>query len=434
MLVCSAPEIEFDKITDYPVEDRFMKIPIQNYLSEIDITPLRPQIAMINALNNPDYRFLVACLSRRLGKTYIANIMAQVVSLVPESSVLLMSPNYSLTQISWQLQRSFIKRFDLEVTTNNAKDKLIELSNGSTVRMGSITQADSVVGRSYDLILFDEAALSDAGKDAFNLQLRPTLDKPNSKAVFVSTPRGLHNYFHEFYQRGFDHDKYPRWVSIHADYHENTRASDEDIADAKASMSRTEFRQEYLAEFTSMAGRIWDLDETCIQDLTEMKADEDRMRRMDTIAGIDIGYKDPTAFVVIKYDHEADLYYIIDEFQDNKLTTAEQAAEVNRLDDKYTIDQIFIDSAAAQTRFDWASEYDISTSKAKKSKLDGIAAVAAIVDNNKLIVDVNCTETLKTFDQYQWNERTTKETPLHNGVQHLSDAIRYALYTYTARA
>ena len=77
-----------------------------------------------------------------------------------------MSPNYSLSQISFDLQRNLIKHFDLEVIRDNAKDKVIELSNQSTIRMGSINQVDSVVGRSYDLIIFDEAALVD-GKDAF---------------------------------------------------------------------------------------------------------------------------------------------------------------------------------------------------------------------------------------------------------------------------
>ena len=80
------------------------------------------------------------------------------------------------------MQRSLIKHFDLEVIRDNAKDKVIELSNNSTIRMGSINQVDSVVGRSYDLIIFDEAALTD-GRDAFNVALRPTLDKDNSKAI-----------------------------------------------------------------------------------------------------------------------------------------------------------------------------------------------------------------------------------------------------------
>ena len=435
MLTCSRPDVEFDFIQEFPVDDRFLKLPIQNYLDLIGITPVRPQIALINAINNPNYRFVTGCLSRRVGKTYIANILAQVVSLMPDNNILLMSPNYSLTQISWELQRQLINNFELEVTKNNAKDKVIELSNGSTIRMGSVSQADSVVGRSYDLILFDEAALSDAGKDAFNIQLRPTLDKENSKAIFISTPRGIHNYFKEFYDRGFD-DKYPAWVSIHADYLENPRAKEDDIRDARESMSRAEFRQEYLADFLSFSGRIWDLDtEICVQDLTEMKADEDRMRRMDIIAGIDIGFKDPTAFVVIGYEEATQKYYVLDEFLDNKMLTSEQAAEVTRLEEIYGLDIIYIDSAAAQTRFDWANEYDISTSKSKKSKLDGIAFVASIIDNNNLIIDESCVETQKTCDQYRWDDRPNlvKERPMHNGVQHMADAIRYALYSYVVR-
>ena len=87
------------------------------------------------------------------------------------------------------LQRSLIKHFDLEVVKDNAKDKVIELSNGSTVRMGSVNQVDSCVGRSYDLIIFDEAALAD-GRDAFNVALRPTLDKDNSKQQFLFQPQG----------------------------------------------------------------------------------------------------------------------------------------------------------------------------------------------------------------------------------------------------
>ncbi len=103
-----------------------------------------------------------------------------------------------MCQSAFDLQRNLIKHSDLEVTKDNAKDKVIEISNGFTVRMGSVNQVDSCVGRSYDLIIFDEAALAD-GKDAFNVALRPTLDKDNSKAIFISTPRGRNHWFSEFF-------------------------------------------------------------------------------------------------------------------------------------------------------------------------------------------------------------------------------------------
>ena len=238
----SRKDITCDEILDLNPETRFLKLPVAPYLEMLGIAPLASQIAIINAINNPKYRFICAALSRRQGKTYIANIIGQLVSLVPNSNILIISPNYALSQISFDLQRNLIKHFNLEVKRDNAKDKIIELSNGSTVRMGSINQVDSTVGRSYDLIIFDEAALSGDGRDAFNVALRPTLDKSNSKAIFVSTPRGKSNWFAEFYDRGYN-DQFPEWASIRATYHDNPRMSQSDIDEAKNTMSDAEFRQ-----------------------------------------------------------------------------------------------------------------------------------------------------------------------------------------------
>jgi hypothetical protein len=203
MLTISREGINNKVITEFTAAERFIKLPINNYLKLLGIgdTVNRPQVALINAVNDPKYRFICAALARRLGKTYIANIIGQLVTLVPGCNVLIMSPNYSLSSISFELQRRLIKHFDLEVERDNLKDKVLELTNGSTIRMGSITQVDSCVGRSYDLIIFDEAALGRDGESAFNVALRPTLDKPNSKAIFISTPRGKKNWFSNFYHR-----------------------------------------------------------------------------------------------------------------------------------------------------------------------------------------------------------------------------------------
>jgi PBSX family phage terminase large subunit len=411
-------------------ENRFIKLPIAEYMDLLGITPNSSQHAIINAINNPKYRFVCSAVSRRQGKTYIANIIGQLVTLVPGTNVLLMSPNYSLSQISFELQRQLIKHFDLEVLRDNAKDKVIELSNNSTIRMGSVNQVDSVVGRSYDLIIFDEAALVD-GKDAFNVALRPTLDKQNSKALFISTPRGRNNWFSEFWQRGFS-DEYPEWASIQATYHENPRLSDTDIAEAKKTMSEAEFNQEYMADFNVFEGQVWAFNhETCVADLSEVETG-----RMDVFAGMDVGYKDPTAFCVIAYDWDKEVYYLLDEYLNSERTTEQHAMEIRKLIDKWKIDYIYIDSAAQQTRFDFAQNYDISTINAKKSVLDGIGQVAGIVDNDKLIVHQACHESLICLDQYQWdpNPNLLKEKPKHNYASHMADAIRYALYSFETSA
>ena len=414
------------QLVDFQSETRFLKLPVDPYLDLLGVTPLPSQMAIINAINNNKYRFVTAAISRRQGKTYIANIIGQLVSLVPGSHILIMSPNYALSQISFDLQRQLIKHFDLEVAKDNAKDKVIELTNGSTIRMGSINQVDSCVGRSYDLIIFDEAALAD-GKEAFNVALRPTLDKDNSKALFISTPRGKNNWFAEFFNRGFT-DEFPEWASIRATYKDNPRMSETDISEARKSMSEAEFRQEYEADFNTYEGQIWNFNhEECIENLEELDTS-----KMDIFSGLDVGYRDPTAFCVIGYEWDSEKYYLLDEYLDAEKTTEQHAAEIRRLVEKWDIDYIYIDSAAQQTRFDFAQNYDISTINAKKSVLDGIAHVAAIVDNNNLLVDQRCKESLAALDQYQWdpNPNLAREKPKHNMASHMADALRYAMYSF----
>lgn len=346
-----------------------------------------------------------------------------------------MSPNYSLSQISFDLQRGLLKHFEIKPTKDNAKDKVIELENGSTIRMGSVNQVDSVVGRSYDLIIFDEAALAD-GEEAFNVQLRPTLDRENARAIFISTPRGRTNWFARFFARGFSKE-FPEWCSIKATYHENPRVSEEDILDARKSMSEAEFAQEYLADFNQYEGQIWK-----IPDLQHFEAGQsveeicaaigvDR-HKMDIIGGLDLGYKDPTAMVVIGYAWEKECFYVLDEYFLAEKTTSTHAVNIQAMIEKWDIDYIYVDHAAAQTRFDLARDYDISTIAANKSLVDGINYVASLADNDKIFINKNCTEMLTSIDAYQWdpNPNLVKEKPKHDMASHMADAMRYALYSY----
>lgn len=426
MLLVSRPDIDCDAITELPAESRFIKLPIANYLRLLGQwdTINRPQIALINAVNSPKYRFVCAALARRLGKTYIANVVGQLVTLVPNSHVLIISPNYNLSQISFELQRKLIRHFDLEVARDNLKDKIIELSNGSTVRMGSLSTVDSTVGRSYDLIIFDEAALGEGGEAAFNVALRPTLDKPNSKAIFISTPRGKQNWFSQFWQRGFS-EEFPEWISLQADYTENTRMAESDVAEARRSMSKAEFEQEYMASFTTYEGQIYQLSNEQIQ------SPPDNLRG-EAIAGCDPGYRDATAFVVIIYDASADRFWIVDEYLASETTTREHAQEFHKLCAQWGVETIFIDSAAAQFASDLAYLYDLATTRAKKDVLPGIAYIQTLIAQDRLRVAPHCTHALAVFDQYRWDnkEGLTRERPKHDQYSHMADAIRYALYSY----
>ena len=433
-MLVSRDDISYKELTNYG-DDSFLKFPIDNYLSMLPskepIEAIPPQIALINAVNNPKYRFIVAVLARRTGKSFISNVIGQLTVLVPGTSVLIIAPNYSLSSISWDLQRKFLRDFDIELRRSNAKDKVIELENGSMIRMGSVTQVDSVVGRSYDLIIFDEAALNDDGESAFNIQLRPTLDKPNSKAIFISTPRGK-NWFEKFYKRGFtteDSEKYyPTWASILSTYKDNPRAIEADVEDARRSMSNAEFSQEYECSFIALEGRIF---EGFKPSEHVGYIDLDQVDTLDVIAGLDVGFKDPTAMVVMLTDGET--FFIVDEYQAQGRQTSSHAKELQKLIDKWEIDFIYIDSAAQQTKYDLAMDYDISTVNAKKSVLDGIGYVGSIIDHDRLLVSKDCYRSIEALENYRWDDKAglLNERPVHDDYCHMADAIRYAMYSHS---
>jgi hypothetical protein len=110
----SRQDLISEKIVEYVSDNRFLKLPVAPYLELLGVQPLPSQMAIINAVNNPKYRFVCAAISRRQGKTYIANIIGQLVSLVPNCHILIMSPNYALSQISFDLQRNLIKLLNFQ--------------------------------------------------------------------------------------------------------------------------------------------------------------------------------------------------------------------------------------------------------------------------------------------------------------------------------
>lgn len=433
MLEVSRP-LEVDTYGTFDLEDRFLKLPAENYCSLLGIEPCRPQFAILNAINDPRYRFVTACVSRRVGKTFIANIIGQLVGLTPGTTVLIIAPDYTLASISWDLQRQLLDKFDVERKRDNAKDRVIELANGSMIRIASVSRVDSAVGRSYDLIIFDEAALNDDGGVAFNINLRPTLDKINSKCLFISTPRG-DNWFKEFYDRGFSQKpEHANWISIHADWTENPRASETDIAEARATLSHAEFEQEYMANFVTFEGQIFALSTDQIIDTTPIVEKAlDRRAHVDIIAGLDLGFNDETAMPIIICTYNSEdkpEFYIVAEYVNSGVSTATHAERIQGLMEVYDMDYIYIDHSAAQTKFDFAYLYDIPTINAKKAILDGIGFLAALIEHNQIYVDHNCVEVIYSLRNYRWKRDTANPTPEHNRASHMADALRYAIYTY----
>lgn len=430
-ITVSRDDVEKYEVVDFPIETRFFKLPVEGFLDVEGLFPRPAQIPVINALNDPKYRFIVAPLARRSGKSFISFNLAFLKSMEPNSKILLVAPNYSLANIGWTQINELTDKYQIDTSKRNSKDKEIFYENGSMIKIASISQISSAVGRSYDLVIWDEYALhenNDEARDAFMVAIRPCLDKPNSKCIFISTPRGK-TFYYELYMRGFS-DEFPNWCSIHSECYANPDMSEEDIAEAKKANSPESFKQEYEANFFTAAGTVFtSFSDNNIKDLSEMEFPH---KRFETILGLDPGYKDPNAFVVIKYDMQDDIFYIVDSFLKGGITTDVLASMIQQKVDTWGMDYMVVDSASAQLRQDLAVNYDLPSIGSKKDQLANIEYLHVLINQNKLIVDSSLEELILAFQNYSWKSDTgiagAKPRFIHDIHSHYIDAVKYPVY------
>lgn len=402
----------------------FFKIPIEKLLQKLPkpVTFNESQWAMINGLN--ESRFWVHIAGRRTGKSYAAAILAFAKLLEPNQQVMVVAPNFSLSSIIWDYVTDLIRQMDIEVEKFNQKDKVVKLINGSIFRLLSANNRDSLVGRAANLMIIDEAAII-PDDEYFIRDLRPALSTfPDSRCLWISTPRGKGNYLYEYYMRGQDRETNPDWGSAVYTWRSNPMLSEKDVAEAKRTMTRALYLQEYECEWTTTESQIYDhLNEEA------HKGNYQGKQFYETIAGLDVGYRDENVFVVIGFDGER--YFVLDEYISRESTTSELASVIQEKITEWRIDNIYIDSAAQQVKADFAYDYDIHTTNAIKSVNDGITFIQALIEQNRLFFDEDgATHTFHAMASYKWNQTTDVPKPVHDWASHPCDAVRYALYTH----
>ena len=402
----------------------FFRLSIDKLLTKLP-TPVKfneSQKAMIEGLN--ENRFFVHIAARRTGKSYAAAILAFGKLLEPGQQVMVVAPNFSLSSIIWDYVTDLIKQLEIEVDRFNQKDKVVRLINGSVFRLLSANNRDSLVGRAANLLIVDEAAII-PNEEYFTRDLRPALSTyKDSRCLWISTPRGKGNYLYNYYLRGSDQE-YADWGSALFTWRSNPLLSENDVKEARRAISRALFAQEYECEWTTTEAQIYEaLDEN--KHIGEYVGE----RFSEVIAGLDVGYRDDNVFVVIGFDGKS--YYIIDQYVSKESTTSELAARIQEKMDEWSIDTIYIDSAAQQLKADFAYDYDIYCENAVKSVNDGINYVQVLIEQDNLFFDtMGSTHCFSAMSSYRWNPNTETPKPVHDWTSHPCDAIRYAIYTHS---
>jgi len=196
-------------------------------------------------------RFKLLCSGRRFGKTYLCITRLICWALEkPGSLNWYVTANYRMAkQIAWR-QLKAMAPLDL-VVKRNESDLSIEFINGSIVALRGADNEDSLRGVSLASLVIDEAAY--VKQTAWEMVLRPALSDQGGPAWFITTPAGL-NWFHDLWEQAQDQ---PDWETFSYTTVQGGNVAAEEIEAARRTLDERTFRQEYLASFETLSGRVY---------------------------------------------------------------------------------------------------------------------------------------------------------------------------------
>ena len=403
-----------------------------------------------NLLHNspPNKRFIVACCGRRFGKSYAAAREAEIVLTQPNKVVWIVAPSYQTSEkIFRQVYENLVIKLGYKPSKYSAKEQILQFDwNGGTsfIQGKSAEHPSGLIGEGCDLVIVDEASKVPNFKRIWEMYVRPTLSDKKGRCIMISTPDGF-SYFYELYLLG-QTDK--SWYSFNSPSWFNHYAfpegeDDEDLVEARRTLSKDIYKQEYGAEFTALSGRVYDEFDRNL-DVGNFNYDP----YLPVFLSVDFGYRLPAAlfFQVYKKGDNLDWHVnIIDEIAHVKNLKVSQFAQLV-MEKNYRIARAYGDPAGYQTQssvgvgeaelFRQATGLRIFALRDRESRsiASGISHVRNFICNvnsdRRLHINKKCVNVINDIESYRYQDQKDgtdlKNIPLKDGLHdHSMDAMRY---------
>ncbi len=239
----------------------------------------------------------------------------------------------------------------------------------------------------------------------------------------AGNPAGKMNWV---YQRFFEHPT-PDYYRVHTTTKDNIYLP-EDYIQSMYDAYDFEYARRYLeGEWGSFVGLVYK-DFSYDQHVGDYSYETVKDNIKYYIAGVDVGFRNPTAICVfgISNDNKA---YQIEEYYKDGMTTDATVQVVGGLNKTYNFRKVYVDPSAA----DWSQKalnLGIKTFDGDNDIDSGIAKIKSLFANDLLFIDRKCEMTLKELESYQYDKDRIRsnltEKPMKK-ADHMMDSWRYCL-------
>ncbi len=381
----------------------------------MELTPAQNQIA------NSLARFRVVCCGRRFGKTTEAaeEIKGKVLS--KPCRVAYIAPTYQQARdIAWEM----LKRELMPIISNINESRLefrVKSKNGgeSFVFLRGWESVETIRGQQFDFLVIDEIAQMRNFQSNWEEILRPTLTDTKGEALFISTPKGF-NHFYDLYNLEQNDKDYK---SFHFTSYDNPFIPKEEIDKARQELTEDRFAQEYLADFRKTQGLVYKE-----FDRDKHLYDKFEGRAVETIAGVDFGFTNPTAVITIIRDSD-DTFWIDNEYYKTGQTDTQIAEYIAAQNFNKVYPDPEAPSSIQELRNKRVNVREVV--KNKDSIKNGITKVTELFKANRLKINKRCVNLIYELETYSYPDKTDQHNENENPIKendHALDAMRYALF------
>ena len=391
----------------------------------------KPQLFAQQAAFIKDPRKLKAALcSRRAGKSHMAGCYVIAEALKhPRSTV----PYVALTRghakrIMWKTLLELTRPYNPQV---NLTELRITLSNGSDIVLaGANDEATAEVfrGQKFPLVVLDEcASFRSHFREMVEEVIEPALIDMNGTLAMIGTPsaacRGL--FFDATTQPTSPYSLH-KWTILENPFipHAQTWLN-ERMAERGWTEDTPAYRREWLGEWVAST------DSQVYAFSREKNIAKNIPQKLDYVLGIDLGYDDETAFVIIGYRSDLPHMYMVESYAKSEMTITDIVRMIDDLTSRYGIfTRIVADTGGLgkQIAAEIRKRYSVPVFPAEKTqKAEFIQLLNDDLRSGKILVSPIEINFIEEITALQWDEEKEGrfiEDPRF--ANHRCDAFLYA--------
>ena len=192
-------------------------------------------------------RFRILVAGRRFGKTRLGTLLC-LAKAMEGKNAWWVAPTYAMALEGWKTVRDLAGKYGMEVKES---EKTVYTKAGGFVTVRTADNPDRLRGAGLDFIVLDECAF--IKEQTWKEVLRPTLTERKGGCLFISTPKGIQNWFKRLYDEAENNPDWERWQFSSYD---NPMIDRRELEIAKREIGSFLFSQEYEAQFVEQTGGL----------------------------------------------------------------------------------------------------------------------------------------------------------------------------------